>query len=150
MGTNSIHRRLVRSPEGPLGGVCEGLGQRLDVNPNWLLLGWIVAALFFGTGLLLYLVLWWVLPRSDELRAEPATAINVGAPPLRRTAIDRRLLGVCGGIAYRLDLDPSAVRLAALALFTVSAGLMAVAYLLAALFIPRSSASASVPHPVEL
>jgi len=142
--------RLSRSPDGLLAGICEGIGRQVGIDPNWLRAAWVVAALFFGTGLLLYLVLWWVLPRSDSLPEEPAGEINIGGPPLRRTSVDRKIFGVCGGLARRWDLDPSAVRLAALALLTASAGLMLLLYLIATLFIPKAGReSGEVPHPVE-
>jgi phage shock protein C len=46
------------------------------------------------------------------------------------------LLGVCGGIAQRWDLDPTLVRLAFVALFFFGPGLLV--YLIAALVVPRT------------
>jgi phage shock protein PspC (stress-responsive transcriptional regulator) len=46
------------------------------------------------------------------------------------------LLGVCGGIAQRWDLDPTLVRLAFVALFFFGPGLLV--YLIAALVVPRA------------
>jgi len=64
--------------------------------------------------------------------------------------VDRKIFGVCGGIARRWAVDPTAVRLAALALFMASIGLVTVAYLIASIAISRGNApERQVPHPVE-
>ncbi|MFV8755423.1 PspC domain-containing protein [Nannocystaceae bacterium ST9] len=57
-------------------------------------------------------------------------------PRLYRSNDARMLLGVCGGIAQRLDLDPTLVRLAFVALFFFGPGILI--YLIAALVIPRA------------
>jgi phage shock protein PspC (stress-responsive transcriptional regulator) len=128
-----------------IAGVCEGLGEHFQISSNLLRLGWIVAVLFFGTGLLIYLALWWIMPREDEVPAEPVW----GGTALRRTEHDRKLLGVCGGLARRWDLDPTVVRLGVLSLATLSFGLVGVAYLAAAVLIP-SEHSSRPTYPVDL
>ena len=151
-------QRLVRSPHGYLGGVCEGLGQRFSIEPNLLRLGWLVSTLVFGTGVLLYLALWWLLPRSDDASFEPTVWIEGPDghkhPPLARTDIDRRVLGVCGGLARRWELDPTVVRLGALSLMVLTGPLAIFAYFGAALFMPSSNrileTSTSYANPIEL
>jgi len=39
-------------------GVCEWFGDRLNVSPGALRIAFVIAALFFGTGIGLYLILW--------------------------------------------------------------------------------------------
>jgi phage shock protein C len=139
--------RITRSADGVVAGVCRGLGRHFNISPNLLRLFWVLTVLFFGTGFLLYIALWWIIPREDEIQAEPAWDNT----KLQRTEHDRKLLGVCGGLARRWDLDPTVVRLGILALATLSFGLIAVAYLVAAVFIPSSN-SGMQPHayPVDL
>lgn len=48
---------------------------------------------------------------------------------------DRMLFGVCGGVAERLDTDPTLVRLAFALLLLTGSGLLL--YLIAAMIIPR-------------
>lgn len=55
---------------------------------------------------------------------------------LRRSRADKRILGVCGGIAYYFGLDSTIVRIAAVVLLFVLTPTVAVAYLLLALLIP--------------
>ena len=50
----------------------------------------------------------------------------------------KKLDGVCGGIAEYFDIDPTLVRLAWI-LFTACAGCGIIAYIIAAIVIPRKS-----------
>ena len=60
-------RRLVRSTEGRwLGGVAAGLGRYFDVNPLVYRIAFAALALVGGTGLLLYLAAWLVIPGEDD------------------------------------------------------------------------------------
>jgi phage shock protein PspC (stress-responsive transcriptional regulator) len=60
-------RRLVRVSEGRwLGGVAAGLGRYFDVNPLVYRIAFAVLALAGGTGLLLYLAAWAVIPSEDR------------------------------------------------------------------------------------
>ena len=62
-------RRLVRTDDGRwLGGVCAGLGRYFDVNPLVYRIAFAALALAGGTGVLLYLAAWLVIPgeRSEE------------------------------------------------------------------------------------
>ena len=147
-------QRLARSDDGYLAGVCEGVGRYFGVNANVIRLIWLVAVLGFGTGVLLYALLWWLMPRENELPLEPTIRVQrengQRHPPLVRTVADRKVLGVCGGLARRWNLEPTLVRLGALSVVTVSGGLAAIAYLIAAIVIPSSETVRHRPHPVEL
>ncbi|MEX2212395.1 MAG: PspC domain-containing protein, partial [Gaiellaceae bacterium] len=62
-------RRLARSNDGRwLAGVCAGLGRYFDVNPLVYRIAFAALALAGGTGLLLYIAAWLVMPSetSDE------------------------------------------------------------------------------------
>ena len=52
-----------------IGGVCGGLGRYFDLDPTLVRL--IFAAIFFGygTGLLIYVFLWIIMPSEDMLEA---------------------------------------------------------------------------------
>ena len=64
---------------------------------------------------------------------------------LTLSATDKKLAGVCGGIAEYLDVDPTIVRLIWVALSVVPGGFVggALAYFLAWIIIPKSSALVS-------
>jgi phage shock protein PspC (stress-responsive transcriptional regulator) len=64
---------------------------------------------------------------------------------LTLSATDKKIAGVCGGIAEHLDVDPTIVRLIWVALSVVPGGFIggALAYFLAWIIIPKASAFAS-------
>jgi phage shock protein C len=64
---------------------------------------------------------------------------------LMLSATDKKLAGVCGGIAEYLDVDPTVVRLIWVALSVVPGGFVggALAYFLAWIIIPKASAFAT-------
>ncbi len=143
--------RLVRSRDGYVAGVAGGLARRLGVSSLWVRLAWLAAVLFFGTGILAYLVMWWVVPHEDRVPFEPTIwqRFDDGrrAPPWQRTSHDRHFLGVCGGLARRLGVDPSMVRFAAIGVAMASVGLALVAYFIMAIVMPGPDEG---PQPVDL
>ena len=61
-----------------------------------------------------------------------------GSGPLRRSRADKRIFGVCGGIAYYFSVDSTVVRIVVALLFVAFPPMVAIAYLLIALFVPQS------------
>ena len=58
--------RLVRRADRRIvAGVAGGVADALGVNPLWVRLAFLVLTLGAGAGVLLYLALWWLLPRED-------------------------------------------------------------------------------------
>lgn len=49
-----------------IGGVAAGLGHYFDIDPTIVRLIFLVAFFGFGTGLLVYIVLWFVMPASSS------------------------------------------------------------------------------------
>lgn len=64
-------------------------------------------------------------------------------PPLRRSITDRKILGVCGGTAHHLGIDPVVLRVA-VAVSVLFGGLGLVLYLLGWAFIPEEGREDSV------
>lgn len=57
------HKKLYRSQTDRwLLGVCGGLGEYFEIDPTLIRILFIVFALVFGGGLLLYLILWIIIP----------------------------------------------------------------------------------------
>ena len=56
---------------------------------------------------------------------------------LYKSAENRMICGVCGGIAEYFDVDPTLIRLAVAALTLFSVGTMIIAYIVAAIIIPE-------------
>ena len=71
-------RRVFRDPESKiLGGVCSGIGNYFDIDPLWIRLALVVMFFGFGSGFLLYIILWIIIPEAKttaeklEMRGEP-------------------------------------------------------------------------------
>ena len=45
-----------------LGGVCSGLARHMDLDPTVIRLAFLLAAVFWGVGPLIYLIMWLVIP----------------------------------------------------------------------------------------
>lgn len=56
---------------------------------------------------------------------------------LYRSRTDKKLCGVCAGIAKYFDIDPTIVRLGAAALTVISVGTGLIAYFVAAIVMPE-------------
>ena len=60
-----VQFRLLSGP-GWLGGVCAAIAYRLSL-PTWLVrLVWGGLAFFYGTGVVLYLILWFLVPEASR------------------------------------------------------------------------------------
>lgn len=58
-------KRLLRSNTNKvIGGVCGGLGEYFSIDPVIIRIILVLAAIFFGTGILLYLILWIMMPET--------------------------------------------------------------------------------------
>lgn len=66
-----------------LGGVCSGLAAKFDIDALWLRLAFLIAFFFAGTGLLLYIILWIIIPEAKttaeklEMRGEKIDIDNI-------------------------------------------------------------------------
>jgi len=59
MADKKLHRK-----EGKLLGVCEGLGDYLDIDPTVVRIAFLLLLFFAGGGILLYLILALVMPKA--------------------------------------------------------------------------------------
>ena len=68
---NKEIKRLYRSGKDKvIAGVCGGIGEYLNVDPVIIRLIWAVSVLFYGTGLLLYIIAWIIIPRNPAHKWE--------------------------------------------------------------------------------
>ena len=77
-------KRLYRDPENKMiGGVCGGLGAYFNTDPLWFRLAIVALVIFSGIGLLVYIILWIVVPEAFttaerlEMRGEPVNVSNI-------------------------------------------------------------------------
>ncbi len=66
-------RKLTRSRSNQMiGGVCAGLGEYLKIDPTVIRLIFILLFILGGHGLLIYLILWIIMPIEPEIVPSPA------------------------------------------------------------------------------
>ena len=58
-------KRLTRSDDKMIGGVCAGLAECLDIDPTIVRIVWVLMVLFAGFGILLYVILWLIMPKQQ-------------------------------------------------------------------------------------
>ena len=130
-------RRLTRSrTDVKIAGVCAGLANYFDVDVVLVRAAWVVFSIVPGAiigGVLAYLVAWLMIPE---------TADTVSTPPgrrLTRSATDKKIAGVCGGLAEYFDVDATPIRLLWVILSILCGAVIGgvIAYLVAWLIIPR-------------
>ena len=104
-----IKRLFRESASGRIVGVCAGIASFFDIDVALVRLGWVVFSIVPGCfvgGLVAYLAAWVIVPDSTIVEIGDA-----GARRLTRSVVDRRIAGVCGGLADYFTADPTWVRL---------------------------------------
>src|ERR1700759_741741 len=105
-------KRLFRhSAEGRVAGVCAGIADYLDIDVTVVRLGWIILSIVPGGivgGILAYVAAPFVMTDARSSTTNRAAARR----RITRSVGERKIAGVCGGIAEYFALDPTVVRLA--------------------------------------
>src|SRR4030095_7051840 len=100
-------RRLVRRPdEGKIGGVCAGLADYFNTDVALVRAAWVVLSIWPGAvvlGVVASLAAWLLMPRADAVDGASAAP----QPRLVRSRTDRRIAGVCGGLAEYFEGGPT-------------------------------------------
>jgi phage shock protein C len=80
-------KRLFRSStDRVLGGVAGGLAQYMQVDPVFVRLAFVVLALFQGIGLIIYLIMWLVVPDEASTNLNGEAIIRANAEDMRARA----------------------------------------------------------------
>ncbi len=77
-------RRMYRDPDNKIiGGVCSGMSEYLGIDPVWIRLLFVAVFFGFGTGFLIYVILWIIVPAANtpseklEMRGERVNISNI-------------------------------------------------------------------------
>src|SRR5688572_17059310 len=130
-------RRLTRSrTDGKVAGVCAGLANYFEVDVVFVRAAWVVFSIVPGAvigGVLAYLAAWIIIPEVSQPLAAPQ------GQRLTRSITDKKIAGVCGGLAAYFGVDATPVRLLWVILSILCGAVIGgvLAYLLAWLIIPR-------------
>ena len=81
---SSSSKKLFRDADDKfLGGVCSGLAHYFGMDVIWMRLLWLVLFFFFGTGFLVYILLWILIPQAEttaeklQMKGEPVNISNI-------------------------------------------------------------------------
>lgn len=80
----TTRKRLFRDTDhSMIGGVCSGIAAYMGTDPIWIRLIFLLVFFTFGTGLLIYVILWIIMPKAKtitdklEMRGENITISNI-------------------------------------------------------------------------
>lgn len=97
-------KRLYRSKtDRVIGGVAGGLGEYLAIDPIWMRIGFVLLAVTGGSGFLIYLIMWALVPEAPE-GYQPSEPRKGSVPGI---AIVGVVLMVVGSIALANTIAPS-------------------------------------------
>jgi phage shock protein PspC (stress-responsive transcriptional regulator) len=133
-------KKLKRDPHNKvISGVCGGLGNFLNIDPIIARAGFLISFFVFGSGLLLYLILWVIMPEAtpNELPQFSGTSSR----KLFRNTDDKMIGGVCSGIGAYLGVSEVVMRVVfIISFFAFGTGLLA--YVILWLIIPEAKTAA--------
>ncbi|MDB2631466.1 PspC domain-containing protein, partial [Flavobacteriaceae bacterium] len=93
-------KRLFRDKENAfVGGVSAGLGHYLGIDPLWMRLIWILLVFGLGTGVLLYLIMWILIPAANTT----AEKLSMMGKPINITNIEEQVKEGFGNVKEHLD-----------------------------------------------
>jgi phage shock protein PspC (stress-responsive transcriptional regulator) len=132
--------RFRRDPRNKvIGGVCAGAANYLNIDPLIPRALFLISFFVFGSGLLLYVILWIALPPASPFDLPDRS--NVRVKRLFRNPDERSLGGVCSGVANYIGVDTVWVRIAFLiALFVYGTGVLLYLILWMAIPLARTAA----------
>lgn len=90
-----------------IAGIAGGLGDYFGFDPVWFRIGFVVLTLTGGSGLLIYLVLWLVIPEAPEGYVPPDRPVAASMPA---AAMIGAVLIAVGGVALLNMVIPQAGR----------------------------------------
>ena len=114
-----------------LGGVCSGMAAYFKVDPIWIRLLFALTAFVYGITILVYIVMWIVVPGSTDLE-EPDTGKKMFRDPEHKV-----IGGVSGGIAAYFGIDLVVVRLL-FVIFTIFFGIGFIIYIVLWIALPEA------------
>lgn len=120
-GKKNPSRQLYRSEANRvIGGVCGGIGEYFDIDPIFIRLIFLFLFFYSGSGLLIYMILWLVLPSEHATKQMPSRTVRQNWKEMKSSAKDfvsdmksgsrtnnsRRIIGVViifFGVVFLLD-----------------------------------------------
>ena len=100
-------KRLYRDRwDKKIGGVCGGIGRYLSIDPTFIRLIYAFCCLITGVIPLLvtYILLWMLMPLGSQ------NYIQFSSLKFYRSKKEKKIAGICSGVAETFQIDPTIVR----------------------------------------
>lgn len=97
-------KRLYRSKERIIAGVCGGIAEYFGIDPVIVRILWLILTFIGGSGILVYAILWFVIP-SKRTKGE------IKYKRFYRSSEDYVIAGVCGGIGEYFSISRNRIRI---------------------------------------
>lgn len=96
----SSSRKLYRDTDSAyIGGVSAGLGHYFDIDPLWIRIAWVILFFGFGTGFLVYILLWVLMPAAETTSEKLA----MSGKPVNITNIEEKVKEGFSNVKESLD-----------------------------------------------
>ena len=93
-------RKLFRDTDNAyIGGVSAGLGHYFGLDPLWIRIAWVVLFFGLGTGVLVYILLWVLMPAAEST----ADKLSMSGKPINITNIEEKVKEGFSNVTERLD-----------------------------------------------
>lgn len=83
-----------------IGGVCGGLGKYLEIDPSIVRIAFILITLFSGTGILIYIILWIIVPAETNTKDSGQKTVQNNIKEVEQRA--KEIIGGSGSNDSRL------------------------------------------------
>jgi phage shock protein C len=101
-----------------IAGICGGIAEYFQLDPTLIRIIWLSSVLMGGTGILVYVICWIIVPEKQNSHVISA----IQSSPLRRSLHNKRIAGVCGGLGEHFKIDPIIMRIGFLILALCGVG----------------------------
>ncbi len=125
-------RKLYRDESRKIiGGVCSGLAYYFSINPVWVRLLAVILLVFYGVGLIPYILLWILVPGNNQLPEQKSFK------KMYRDGEKRVLGGVSSGLAAYFGVDTIVIQLL-FVLLTIFGGFGIILYIVLWIILPEA------------
>lgn len=88
MAEKAKNQKLIRSETNRVvGGVCGGLGEFFSIDPIIVRLAFVLITLFGGSGVLIYIILWLIIPSENQGAVIDKESIKKNAEEIKKSTV---------------------------------------------------------------
>lgn len=130
-----MNKKLYKSPDKKISGVCAGIADYFNIDPTLIRLGALLLTFVsLGTAVVVYLIM------SIAIENPPMNYYDLYQNTAKKLTKgnDKKISGVCSGLAQRMNIDPAIIRIAWGLITAFTVGLPGIIlYIVAAMIMPE-------------